>query len=110
MMLAKNPMHMSNLLCKDPLPKISLAPIIIFGADVTHPSPMDKTRSSVATVVASVDKWGVCHAATLREQGHRVEQIEDLESMAVEMLKAIFRETKRKPAQILFYRDGVSEG
>ncbi|KAF0685528.1 Aste57867_22603 [Aphanomyces stellatus] len=128
MMLAKhlakkNPMYMSNLLlkvntklggrntvCKDPLPKISSAPTIIFGADVTHPGPMDKTRPSVAAVVASVDKWGVRHAATLRKQGHRVEQIEDLESMAVEMLKAFFRETKRKPAQILFYRDGVSEG
>ncbi|RHY09601.1 hypothetical protein DYB25_010480, partial [Aphanomyces astaci] len=128
MMLAKhlakqNPMYMSNLLlkvntklggrnavCKDPLPKISSDATIIFGADVTHPGPMDKSRPSVAAVVASTDKWGVRHAATMRRQGHRVEQIEDLESMAVDMLKAFYRETKRKPAQLLFFRDGVSEG
>ncbi|RHY23498.1 hypothetical protein DYB32_009171 [Aphanomyces invadans] len=128
MMLAKhlpkqNPMYMSNLLlkvntklggrntvCKDPLPKISTEATIIFGADVTHPGAMDKSRPSVAAVVASTDRWGVRHAAAMRRQGHRVEQIEDLESMAVELLKAFYSETKRKPSQILFFRDGVSEG
>ncbi|CAK4646856.1 hypothetical protein LEN26_009490 [Aphanomyces euteiches] len=122
-LLKKNPMYMSNLLlkvntklggrnavCKDPLPKIGSQATIIFGADVTHPGAMDKSRPSVAAVVASMDRWGVRHAASIRKQGHRVEQIEDLESMAAEMLKAFFIETKRKPSQILFYRDGVSEG
>ncbi|OQS06197.1 Argonaute2 (AGO2), partial [Thraustotheca clavata] len=99
-----------NTVCRDPLPKLDQAPTIVFGADVTHPSPMDKTRPSVAAIVASVDKKAVKYASVIREQGHRIEQIEDLEFLAMDLLKAFFQETRVKPARILFYRDGVSEG
>ncbi|KDO23468.1 hypothetical protein SPRG_21025 [Saprolegnia parasitica CBS 223.65] len=99
-----------NTVCKDPLPKLSQAPTIVFGADVTHPSPMDKTRPSIAAVVASVDRHAVKYASVMKEQGHRVEQIQDLEELATDMLKAFYAEARMKPARILFYRDGVSEG
>ncbi|KAF0682559.1 Aste57867_25357 [Aphanomyces stellatus] len=99
-----------NTVVKDGLPKIGAEPTIIFGADVSHPSPMDKTRPSIAAVVASLDRWGVHHAATMRKQSHRMELIDDMEGMAMELLKRFYQETNRKPANILFYRDGVSEG
>ncbi|OQR93584.1 Argonaute1 (AGO1) [Achlya hypogyna] len=119
----KNPQYIANLLlkvnvklggintvCRDPLPKFSQAPTIIFGADVTHPAPMDKTRPSIAAVVASMDRHAVKYASVMKDQGHRIEQIEDLESLAADMLRSFFQETRVKPARILFYRDGVSEG
>ncbi|CAK4082543.1 unnamed protein product [Aphanomyces euteiches] len=99
-----------NTVCKDALPRISTEPTIIFGADVSHPSPMDTTRPSIAAVVASMDRWGVRHAATMRKQAHRMELIEDMEGMATELLKRFYQATNRKPVNILFYRDGVSEG
>jgi eukaryotic translation initiation factor 2C len=47
----------------------------------------------------------------IRMQGHRVEIIADLELLALAMLKQFYRSTGGvKPARIIFYRDGVSEG
>ena len=100
-----------NVITNSGLPKVSDRPTIVFGADVTHPSPMDKTRPSIAAVVASIDSHCLKHAATLRQQGHRVEHIEDLEGMVRELLLAFYRAAgRRKPERIVFYRDGVSEG
>jgi eukaryotic translation initiation factor 2C len=99
-----------NTITKSPLPKVSEVPTIIFGADVTHPNAMDKTRPSIAAVVASMDRYCIKHAGTVRQQGHRVEVITDLTEMVRELLIMFYRETKVKPARIVFYRDGVSEG
>uniref|UniRef100_M4BSN4 Uncharacterized protein n=1 Tax=Hyaloperonospora arabidopsidis (strain Emoy2) TaxID=559515 RepID=M4BSN4_HYAAE len=92
------------------LPRVSASRTIIFGADVTHPSPMDKTRPSIAAVTASMDTHFVRHASAIRAQGHRVEQIENLKDMTMELLKQFYRQTHGKPDRIVFYRDGVSEG
>lgn len=119
-----NPQYIANILLKvnaklggkncitsSPLPKVCEVPTIMFGADVTHPSPMDVTRPSIAAVVASLDIQCVKFAAAIRQQGHRVEQIEDLKGMASELLIRFYQQNQgRKPARIVFYRDGVSEG
>ncbi|KAL3659245.1 hypothetical protein V7S43_015823 [Phytophthora oleae] len=127
-MLAKhiskcNPQYIANILMKvntklggkngvisGPLPRVSASRTIIFGADVTHPSPMDKSRPSVAAVTASMDPNFIRHASAIRAQGHRVEQIINLKDMVVELLKQFYRQTRGKPDRIVFYRDGVSEG
>ena len=85
-------------------------PVIIFGADVTHPRSDDTTSPSIASVVASVDLEGGRYRALHHNQKHRQEIIADLKDMTKEHLKAFRICTKKKPVKIIFYRDGVSEG
>lgn len=100
-----------NGVIRDPPPQVSPpSHTIIFGADVTHPSPMDKTRPSIAAVTASMDNNFIHHASAIRAQGHRVEQIMNLKEMTMELMKRFYRSTGGKPDRIVFYRDGVSEG
>lgn len=99
-----------NAVISDPIPKVSEVPTIIFGADVTHPGVSERSRPSIAAVIASMDRHCIKHAATLRVQGHRVEQIMNLQEMAKELLMIFYKESRVKPNQLLFYRDGVSEG
>lgn len=99
-----------NTIINGPLPKISASRTIIFGADVTHPSPMDKTRPSIAAVVASMDAGFIKHVAAIRAQGHRVEQIMNLQEMVRDLLIRFREEANGPPERIVFYRDGVSEG
>lgn len=99
-----------NSILKGELPKVADAPTIIFGADVTHPMTMDNTRPSLAALSASMDRYCSTHFGVVRKQGHRKEMIEDLEGMAIELLKLFYGETGMKPQRVVFYRDGVSEG
>ena len=85
-------------------------PIIIFGADVTHPHSDDTTSPSIAAVVASTDLEGVRYRALHRNQKSRQEIIADLRAMAKEHLLEFKRRTGEKPVKIIFYRDGVSDG
>ena len=92
-------------------PMLQGVPIIIFGADVTHPRSEDITSPSIASVVASVDLQGGRYRALHRHQKHRQEIIADLKDMTIDHLKAFYRATGgQKPVKIIFYRDGVSEG
>ncbi|WVZ62233.1 hypothetical protein U9M48_011999 [Paspalum notatum var. saurae] len=100
-------------------------PTIIFGADVTHPVAGDDSSASIAAVVASMD-WPevTTYKALISAQAHRQEIIHDLfcpstdpekgtsvnGGMIMELLTSFFKRTGRKPARIIFYRDGVSEG
>ncbi|KAG2636871.1 protein argonaute 18-like isoform X3 [Panicum virgatum] len=91
------------------LPVVSNKPTIIFGAHVTHPSVVDHSAPSIASVVASqdwheVDKYN----GVVRAQGQREEMISGLENMVKELLHAFEKESNRKPQQLIFYRDGVS--
>ncbi|XP_023211215.1 protein argonaute-2-like [Centruroides sculpturatus] len=96
-------------------PKIFQKPVIIFGADVTHPSPGDKTSYSIAAVVGSLDSHPSRYAAAVRIQQptkdkRHIEIIVQLKEMVKEILKQFYKNTKQKPIKIIFYRDGVSEG
>lgn len=94
-----------------PCPRIFDAPVFICGADVSHPAPSrDGSVPSIAAVVCSLDRYASAHTATYRAQGARVEQIEALQEMMVQLLKQFYRVQGRKPQRIVFYRDGVSEG
>ena len=98
-----------NLTLVEDLPKFE-QPTMIFGADVTHPPAGEKSQPSIAAVVGSMDRYAR-YSGAIRMQGHRVEIIADLELLALAMLKQFYRSTGGvKPARIIFYRDGVSEG
>ncbi|KAG8947603.1 hypothetical protein FRC00_009030, partial [Tulasnella sp. 408] len=86
-------------------------PTIMFGSDVTHPSPGSlKGTPSIAAVVASIDDKFAHYPASLRLQESRKEMITDLSLMVQERLDQ-YRVTSRKlPRRIIFFRDGVSEG
>jgi eukaryotic translation initiation factor 2C len=90
-------------------------PTIIFGCDLSHPGPMDRSRPSIATCVATLDEHACRHAAAMRKQdrdanGKIVTIIQDLEGMVKELLKQFYMETNCKPMRILVYRDGIGEG
>lgn len=106
----------NNSLLSQEKPAIFLKPVIIIGADVTHPAPGDKHRPSIAACVGSLDSIPSRFHSSIRVQMEdstatsRVEIIRDLKDMMKELLKAFYRATKHKPERIIFYRDGVSEG
>lgn len=85
-------------------------PVIFIGADVTHPPAGDKTKPSIAALVASMDAHPSRYAATVRVQPHRQEIIGELSNMVKELLIQFYRSTHFKPTRIIFYRDGISEG
>ncbi|KAF3330154.1 hypothetical protein FCM35_KLT05485 [Carex littledalei] len=105
-------------------PFLTDKPTIIFGADVTHPPPGEDSSPSIAAVVASMD-WprAAKYKGLVCAQQHRQEIISDLFTetkdpqrgtvyggMIRELLIAFLGATRLKPARIIFYRDGVSEG
>ena len=102
----------NNIIASDTLPKLLREePVIIFGADVTHPKSGDTTTPSIASVVASVDHTASKFRAKHHAQKHRQEVIAQLKDMVRELLLDFYRETNQiEPTRIIFYRDGVSEG
>uniref|UniRef100_A0ACD5UZF2 Uncharacterized protein n=1 Tax=Avena sativa TaxID=4498 RepID=A0ACD5UZF2_AVESA len=93
------------------LPVVSTKPTIIFGADVTHPNALDDSAPSIASVVASQDWPEVTkYHGDVHAQGHREELIQGLEDIVKKLLLSFQRESNQRPQQLIFYRDGVSEG
>ncbi|KAM3294871.1 hypothetical protein ACQJBY_037638 [Aegilops geniculata] len=107
------------------IPLLTDKPTIIFGADVTHPSPGEDVSPSIAAVVASMDWPEVSkYTCLVSSQGHREEIVADLFTevkdpqkgviyggMIRELLVSFYKaNNSRKPGRIIFYRDGVSEG
>jgi eukaryotic translation initiation factor 2C len=88
------------------------AQTILFGIDVTHPSPgSSDSAPSIAGVVASVDAMFSQYPASMRTQEGRKEMVTQLEEMIIERLKLWQkRNQNRLPNKVIVYRDGVSEG
>jgi eukaryotic translation initiation factor 2C len=99
-----------------PSSKLSIfeKPLIIFGADVTHPAPRDVKSPSIAAVTASMDRNVMEYVAKVKVLRHRQEvfDMDQLSAIVKEMLMKFYRKDNRKlkPQRIIFYRDGVSEG
>ena len=110
----------NHIICKDVQAPVFKEPVIVFGADVTHPAAGDKVSPSIAAVVASVDLQASSYTAIVRAQvtkktkpskkSETVEIIDNLDKIVKDFLLRYYRRTKCKPEKILFYRDGVSEG
>ncbi|TGO08681.1 hypothetical protein BTUL_0196g00050 [Botrytis tulipae] len=85
--------------------------LMIVGADVSHPGKgLDPECPSIAGVVPSFD-FNFCHfAASARLQSNNEEFISDLGGMLKERLELYQKKNQgKRPLNILFYRDGVSE-
>ncbi|GFQ99361.1 protein argonaute-2 [Trichonephila clavata] len=107
----------NNSLTPGETPPILRKPVIIIGADVTHPGPSHEIKPSIAACVGSLDAHPSRYAVTIRaqtnvnEKKESIEIILDLKGMVLDLLKAFYKNTRgRKPEKIIFYRDGVSEG
>lgn len=97
------------------LDPIDLKPLdkgtIVFGIDVTHPSPGSHEKTpSIAGVVASIDDKFCQYPASIRTQTGRQEKVSVLEEMISERLKLWQEKNNRLPDKVIVYRDGVSEG
>lgn len=105
------------------IPIVNKEHTILFGADVTHPSPGEDAMPSIAAVVATMDWPQMCtYLGLIRSQTTRVEMIMDLgrdqkagggpqqPGMVTELLQTYHRRNNVLPARLIFYRDGVSEG
>ncbi|GKV08262.1 hypothetical protein SLEP1_g19919 [Rubroshorea leprosula] len=102
------------------MPMISKAPTIILGMDVSHGSPGQSDIPSIAAVVSS-RQWPLIsrYRASVRTQSPKVEMIDSLfkkvsdnedEGIIRELLLDFYTSSgKRKPDQIIIFRDGVSE-
>ncbi|KAL5975063.1 hypothetical protein ACLOJK_031739 [Asimina triloba] len=85
------------------IPLVTDAPTIIFGADVTHPSPGEDSSPSIAAVVASMDWPEVTkYRGLVSAQPHRQELIKDLFQ--------VIEDPQRGAVSRGMIRDGVSEG
>ncbi len=107
----------NNIISEDgPSNIIGKKSTIIMGADVTHPT--EKMSYSIAACVASFDQDQTKYAATVRLQKRSNEEIiQDLPDMVYELLKTYVKRSDPGvrvqdvlPENLIFYRDGVSDG
>ncbi|QCD79300.1 argonaute [Vigna unguiculata] len=102
------------------LPIVSKAPTLILGMDVSHGSPGQTDIPSIAAVVSSrhwplISKYRAC----VRTQSAKAEMIDNLfkqvsekedEGIMRELLLDFYSTSgRRKPENIIIFRDGVSE-
>ncbi|TKR75776.1 hypothetical protein L596_017019 [Steinernema carpocapsae] len=87
-------------------------PTLIVGVDVTHPTQSEERQNipSVAAIVGNVDCYPQTYGAHVKVQRKCRESVVYLVDAVKERLLCFYRNTRKKPARIIVYRDGVSEG
>ncbi|XP_078152183.1 protein argonaute 4B-like [Carex rostrata] len=101
------------------IPLVSKVPTIILGMDVSHGSPGQSDRPSIAAVVSS-RQWPLIskYRASVHTQSPKLEMIDSLFKPRDKNDNGIIRELmldfytssgKRKPDHVIIFRDGVSE-
>ena len=115
----------NHALCKGP--PLMNEVVMVMGADVTHPPSGDNSKKpSIAAVVASVDLDFYQFNVEIRlqersdenskleekskDKGRAVKEIQQMENIAHSLLSKFYKKRKRHPEQIIYYRDGVSDG
>ncbi|KAL1204983.1 Protein argonaute 2 [Cardamine amara subsp. amara] len=85
--------------------------VMFIGADVNHPAARDKMSPSIVAVVGTLN-WPEAnrYAARVIAQPHRKEEIEGFGDTCLELVKAHFKATGKRPNKIVIFRDGVSDG
>jgi len=94
-------------------PQLLEVPVMILGADVTHPAPGQKGfKPSIAAIVASVDPQASQYEVESRVQdiGQNEEVIQDMKNVVKKLLLRFYQKTNQKPQALVMFRDGVSEG
>uniref|UniRef100_K3X8F2 Piwi domain-containing protein n=1 Tax=Globisporangium ultimum (strain ATCC 200006 / CBS 805.95 / DAOM BR144) TaxID=431595 RepID=K3X8F2_GLOUD len=98
-----------NSILRDHLPLVSSSPTMIIGANITHPRSGMGSRPSIASVVASLDRYSAKYVARVAAQ-KASNDISSLPFMLRDLFLAYYQATNRKPEHIVYYRDGVSDG
>lgn len=83
---------------------------MLIGADVTHPSPDQRRIPSVVGVAASHDRDAFKYKFEWRLQDPRLEMIQNFKGIIEDQLRYYKDKNNSLPENILYYRDGVSEG
>ncbi|TGZ81202.1 Piwi-domain-containing protein [Ascodesmis nigricans] len=101
----------SNRLHTDSLIISPENPTFILGADVSHSAPGSHS-TSYASMVGSTNLYGTRFAAVANTNGQRVEIINtrNMVSFVITLMRGFRISTGVKPRQIVYFRDGVSEG
>ncbi|CAH2076758.1 unnamed protein product, partial [Iphiclides podalirius] len=92
------------------MPSCLKGPVMVVGADVTHPSPDQTSIPSIAAVTASIDQKCFLYNIELCVQTPKKEIIVEFEDMMVEHLQVYRKHQHTLPKKIYVFRDGVSEG
>jgi len=106
----------NHVLSKGCRPKLLKRPVMIMGADVSHPAPECRgTKPSIAAVVASVEPKAVNYEVQVRIQDMGLESneevIKDMKNITRNLLLKFYEKNNgRKPEKIVMFRDGCSEG
>merc|ERR1719282_782993 len=106
----------NHVLAKTCRPNIFRRPVMIMGADVSHPAPESRgIKPSIAAVVASVDPKAVSYEVEVRMQDMGLESteevIQDMKNVTKKLLMQFYQQNNgRKPEKIVMFRDGCSEG
>ena len=102
---ATNRLHQDNIIISPQ------NPTFVLGADVSHSAPGAAT-TSYASMVGSIDLYATRFAAVANTNGQRVEIINtrNMLNFVITLLRAFHTSTNLKPKQIIYFRDGVSEG
>lgn len=72
---------------------------MIFGMDVSHPAP-GSFAPSIATVVGTMDRQFALYGNSIRVQPHRVEVIETLTPMVMDLLRQFNKTNKTPPTRV----------
>ncbi|CAG8550642.1 41959_t:CDS:10 [Gigaspora margarita] len=94
------------------LPLFAQEPVLLLGADVTHPTggrAGPSNMPSICAVVGSLDRQGGRFTPKLESQKTRQEKIENMSGMVLEILRDYRDKNRILPRRIIMYRDGVSE-
>jgi len=85
--------------------------VMLMGADVTHPSPDQKTIPSIAAVTASHDVRSFQYNMTWTMQSPKQEIIQNMVHIVATQIQYYKDNNQgREPTSIIMYRDGVGEG
>ncbi|CAG8551942.1 6477_t:CDS:10, partial [Dentiscutata heterogama] len=94
------------------IPLFAQEPVLLLGADVTHPTggrAGPSNMPSICAVVGSLDRQGGRFTPKLESQKTRQEKIENMSGMVLEILRDYRDKNSILPRRIIMYRDGVSE-
>jgi len=84
-------------------------PVMIVGLSISHASP-GSDMPSIVSAAFSCDSAAAKYCCIRKTQAKGLGIIADMENIMVEGLKAFYGRTKVKPAKIVVYRLGGSEG
>lgn len=82
---------------------------MLIGLNVSHPDVQDADSPTVVAAVGSIDYNFVNYKTVIKTQERRTEIVGEMKEIIVQLLRAHYSETGKKPDRIIFFRDGTAE-